>query len=499
MKIEKVTGNEERRILIGMIVDPLVCGKLAAKWEPELFRSKWANIVGEWCTKFFNQYREAPRGHIQGMFESWATKHKDKDTISLVERFLSGLSEEYESLAKESNTEYILDVAAKHFTKNKATRLAELVQGDLDGGELESALKRISQFGAVEVSGGSGVDVMQDENAVLAAFAEKKEPLIIYPGAVGEFFKDAFERDSFIALLAPEKRGKTWWLIDVAWRAMLQRRRVAFFSVGDMSQNQMMRRLMIRASRNPLKGGKYKVPTAIEFAEDQLLVSHEEKDAQPLDPKTAFAACKKVMSSKVKSDRSFFRLSTHPNSSISVKGIESILRTWEREGWVADVVVIDYADILMMPDGGDEARNQINATWKHLRSLSQVFHCCVVTATQADAAGGYEELLGRRNFSEDKRKFAHVTGMLGLNQTDDEKRDGVYRLNWIVLREGEFSERLCCYTAGSLAIGNPCIKSFLPGLDSVPRQKDVDAAEEREEQGGRSARQSRSNSRRGRD
>lgn len=498
MKVEKLTGNEERRILIGMVVDPLVCGRISAKWEPELFRSKWANIVGDWCSKFYGQYREAPKGNIQGMFESWASRHKDKDTVALVERFLSGLSEEYEDLAKESNSDYIIDLAAKHFTRNKTAKLAEQIQGDLDSGEVEQATKRIASWGAVEIGEGAGVDVMMDEQAIIAAFEEKREPLINYPGALGTFFKDAFERDSFIAFLAPEKRGKTWWLIDVAFRAMLQRKRVAVFSVGDMSQNQMMRRLMVRASRRPLKACKVNYPKDITMDGDRAIVSTEVKEFdQPLDPKAAWDACRAVMKGKVKSDKSYFRLSTHPNSSISAKGIESILRSWERDGWVADVVVIDYADILMMPDGGDEARNQINATWKQLRSLSQKFHCCLVTATQSDAAGGYEEILGRKNFSEDKRKFAHVTGMLGINQTDDEKRDGVYRLNWIVLREGEFSERHCCHVAGCLAIGNPCVRSILPGLDSVPRQRDSEQSERDSEDGNQRA--ARSNSRRNRD
>jgi hypothetical protein len=68
-------------------------------------------------------------------------------------------------------------------------------------------------------------------------------------------------------------------------------------------------------------------------------------------------------------------------------------------------------------------------------------------------------LLTRTNFSEDKRKFAHVTGFFGLNATVEEKKLGITRLNWLVLREEDFIETQCCYTAGCLAIASPFIKS----------------------------------------
>jgi hypothetical protein len=67
--------------------------------------------------------------------------------------------------------------------------------------------------------------------------------------------------------------------------------------------------------------------------------------------------------------------------------------------------------------------------------------------------------MNRSNFSEDKRKNAHVTGMVGLNQTPDENEMEVMRLNWIVRRGARFTNSECCYLAGCLAIGNPAIRS----------------------------------------
>jgi len=125
-----------------------------------------------------------------------------------------------------------------------------------------------------------------------------------------------------------------------------------------------------------------------------------------------------------------------------------------------DVVVIDYADILLM-ESGDDNRNKINECWKQLRRLSQTWHCLVITATQSDAASYTAGTMGRQHFSEDKRKLAHVTGMIGLNQTEDEKEEAIMRLNWIARRESHYVERKCIYVVGCLPIANPAIKSTL--------------------------------------
>ena len=104
-------------------------------------------------------------------------------------------------------------------------------------------------------------------------------------------------------------------------------------------------------------------------------------------------------------------------------------------------------------------RDAINNTWKAMRALSQRRHCCVVTATQADADSYDSWLLSMSNFSEDKRKYAHVTAMAGINQTQPEKERGIYRLNWLVGREFEFTESQVVWTAACLTVGNPAILS----------------------------------------
>ena len=163
----------------------------------------------------------------------------------------------------------------------------------------------------------------------------------------------------------------------------------------------------------------------------------------------------------IKSGRSF-KLSTHPNNTLSVQKIRAILSQWEkRDDFVPDIVIIDYADIMDHP-GHLEFRHKQNEIWKGLRSLSQEWYCLVITATQADAKSYESSRLRLSNFSEDKRKYAHVTAMYGLNQDPHgrEKEIGLMRINEIVVREGEFNSSREITVLQNLKRGRAFIGSY---------------------------------------
>src|SRR5690606_10442718 len=157
-----------------------------------------------------------------------------------------------------------------------------------------------------------------------------------------------------------------------------------------------------------------------------------------------------------------FRVSTHTSGSLTVNGMLSILDLWERQdGFVSDMIVVDFADI-MASDLKGEPRHQENDKWMRLRGLSQKKHALVVTATWTDSASYKVNTLSLSNFSEDKRKFGHVTAMYGLNQDpkNREKQLGIMRINEIVLREDAFSQYNQVSVLQNLSRGQPTLASF---------------------------------------
>lgn len=463
MRIEQRSAADERKVLIGMILDRQVLSRVASQWvQPGLFRTGWCNLVGQWAVDYLTQYDAPPTRDIETLYDSWAQKHDDKATIQLVGGFLDSLSEEYEQ-ASTLNPEYLIDLAGRHFNLVRLERLVDDVQAETSAGRLDKALERVGGWNRLELGTGAGVDVLGDMEAIREAFETKSEPLIEFPGALGEFFGTTLERDGFIGFMGPDKRGKSFWLAEIAYRALLARRRVAFFEAGDLSQHQILRRLMCRVSRLPLEGNvtlSYPREISREKGSGSATVEAEDRYFEsPLSWQQAWKAAQELMTKRVKSRDTLWKLSCHPNSTLTMNGLRSILAGWEREGWTPDVVIIDYADILGTDFPKLDERHQINKAWQQMRALSQSLHCLVVTASQTDSDAYKRNIITRTNFSEDKRKLAHVTGMIGLNQTPEEKDQGITRLNWVVRREGGFSETLCVHVAGHLGLANPAILS----------------------------------------
>ena len=462
MKLKQVNGDTERAILTGMIVNSSVLSRIATKWRPPgLFRSDWSNLVGQWCIDFHSRFGKAPRKAIQGLFNQWAERKPDKELHGLVEGFLSGLSDDYRGMAHEINSDYLVDTAATYFTRVRLEKTMRDVQSHLAIGAVKKADKLVADFHAVEMGREAAVNVMTDKNALKEAFAESSEPVLTFDGALGTFFGDHLQRDAFVALMAPEGRGKSFVLQEMAWRGMEQRRRVAYFILGDMSKAQVMRRLATRASGWPTSIKEpVRIPIRILRKHQTVVPKFKTKTfRRRLSWQRAWRSFRRVQQSKVFSKQSYLRMATYSANEISVAGIEDQIKLWAQDGWTPDIVVIDYADNLDMPKGGEELRHKMNEAWKEMRALSQHWHCLVLTATQSDADSYEKSTITRANFTEDKRKFAHVTGFLGLNQTMEEKQLGIYRFNWLKLREGSYSESRCVHVAGCLALANPMICS----------------------------------------
>lgn len=494
-------GKRERRVLAAMVTDDLVLGRVAPHWtEHGLFASPWANLIGGWCVAYHREYERAPGRSITGLFESWAEQDRDDDTRELVERFLSELSAEHARDGERPNSEYLADLAGRHFRRMHATRVAETAQGHVDAGRLEEAERTLESFSRLELGSGSGIDLFTDLEAMRSTYHhDVREPLIEYPGDIGRFFADQLGRDSFVAVMAPEKSGKSYVLLDLAYTAMCHRRRVAYFQAGDLSESQIKDRFLVRAALHPSRSSRedrgwpctVRWPTAITPPPRGDFLSEPAFEVRSFDrPLDGTKGWEESLLHKVrerlKSKRSYLRLSCHPTKTLSVAGIASILDGWDRSGWTPDVVVVDYADILAPLNRKDEHRHQVKATWEELRKLSQTRHCLVLTATQADAGSYSRRTLGRDNFSENHLKYAEVTGLFGINVTAREKERQVWRANWLVRREGFFVDSRCLYVAGCLALASPLVVGTYPAYQSEPREVGED--EDRHHRNGKATR-----------
>lgn len=512
----------ERKIIIGAIVSTEYLKQIQDIWDIRYFESRTAKRLARWIWEYFQTYDKAPGKHIEQIFFDKLKENKLPKEIAeeIEEDILPGLSDEYTN--EDFNLQYLIDQTRIYFNERNLLLFSNTIQALVDKRELLDAEKLACEYRPLVSSTAVDIDLSNINvlDRIEKAFNTDTENLIRYPGPLGIFWNDQLIRGGFVALLAPEKRGKSWWLLDFAHRACMQKKKVAFFQAGDMTEGQQLKRICIqRTGKSNLEkysGLMYQpkrdcilnqindcnkeerncdfgvfehmsfkeIRTDIDF-DDLVKAYKENKEYLPCHhcddyahksigapwleqvdvgkPLTTIEAKKAIEDYFIKY-KVQFKISTHPNDTLTIKAINTILDIWyKQDGFIADVIIIDYADLLIHEGNEKDYRQQQNKIWKGLRNLSQTRgNPLVITATQADAVSYEKNSLKMSNFSEDKRKYGHVTAMWGLNQDtkDKEKKIGIMRLNEIVKREGEFFHSKEIKVLQNLKRGRPFLGSY---------------------------------------
>ena len=523
----------ERRIVTGLIVSQDFIERIHPFWNPMFFESPELQMVADWCLTYFNQYRKAPDSSIQDLYmDNVKMGRVGKADAKYIEQLLGGLSDDY-GRGNLFNSVYLYDKTIQYFKAKELELHNRRIQSLIDAGDVEEAEKVAttyapSMFEQVVV----GLDLSQKSalDAVERAFTSAYVPVLSYPGALGQMWNEHLIRGGFFTLLAPEKRGKSFMLMEMALRAVRQKANVAYFEAGDMTQAQVLRRICIyisqrsdkdkycqghfrpvgdcllnqvdncnRADRNcthgifeaPLEGVEKNLAQYLnietlrekyrkypKYLPCDSLSCNDRKGSiwiQEVLKTRALTAptAKKALRKFFKRYRRRFKLINYSAGTLTVSEIRRVLDLWERQdGFVPDIIVIDYSDLLSADDGKtSDFRHRQDHVWKSLRALSQERHVLLLTATQADADSYKKGRLSLSNFSEDKRKLAHVTAQYGLNQDPQgrEKKLGIMRINEIVVREGEFSPDNEVTVLQDLAIGRPFLESYSTSTASKER------------------------------
>lgn len=506
IKRKKIDTSLEQQILIGCIMSDRFIKEIIPLYKPDLMDIEYAPIIMTWCIDYFTQYGKAIQHDITDVFEIWERNAENEEQVKFIEKFLTGLSDEYAHSDK-FNVDYVLDKVLNHFKKKSLKNLADDLIYSLEQDSLEDAVSCLDDFKIVERISAEGIDPFDDQEAIQNAFESKAEPLFKIPGELGKLMNDDFCRDSFVTLMGPEKRGKSFWLMFFAMMAQRNRCNVALFQVGDMSEAQMTRRMHISLSKKsdlPKYCGPLKIPVLdcehnqkatceLRHRTSKVGCYGDDNEKLSLEDAVGYVPCTACLKPKPKNFKGAvwhylrgevdplnwreafkageaykkkvrakgFKLATFANDSINVKGIRRVLETWERvEGFVPDVIVIDYADILAPEDHKEDTRSRENTRWKALRRLSQEKHVCLITATQTNRESYNAPMIKIEHAGEDKRKFAHVTAAYALNQTMEEKQQGIMRIAPLVVREDAYDAERNVTVLQCLQIGSPYISSY---------------------------------------
>ena len=143
----------------------------------------------------------------------------------------------------------------------------------------------------------------------------------------------------------------------------------------------------------------------------------------------------------IKNNPGDLRIKEFPTSSVSSKIIENYIYSLSiYENFKPDLIIIDYADILLPNEEDKKAGSYINAgrVVEQMRALGYIYECPVLTATQSNR-GGYNIDIADFNethIGESMKKLFTLDTLIVLNSTDSQRMVGEADMKILKCRNG---------------------------------------------------------------
>lgn len=484
MKREKIESLDEKDLITNLIVSEKYCQAIIPLLQPKYLQLDYARTVAYWIKDYFKSYVTNPGRDIRRLYTDHQSELRDEALQENILDYISKLSKDYESI-ENINVPYSIKRAREYLTRRTLLSVSEQMQELLDRGDLaaaQDALNSLYWEREKELNtDDESITLMDDSYQIVEAFTKEEEVLLILPGALGKV-AGAFHREDFVAITAPMKRGKTWWLGYIGVSALFTGLKVAFFTL-EMNKAEMAIRIWQMITGETKEDVNTRLPYFEEVVGDGITKYKIKYKRVNRSAVKVSEVAKHQKAIKRMARGGNIRIIELPAYSHNVLDIEKMLERMERaeKPFIPDVIIVDYADILAPVSFKQDYRHSLDETWKRLRGLAQKRKALVVTASQS----GRETMSGGKvkaqNVAEDIRKVAHVTSMIGLNQTEDDDREGIMRVYQLAIRGGK-KEYRHAVVLQNLALGKPCIDSR---WNTELAEKDSDEDDEEKENRGR--------------
>lgn len=487
-KVEKIDNGIEELILTGMIVDDDFLYRFNAMTKPEFFDSTMISIIAEWVLDY-GQHNEwkAPKEHIQTLYKMNKSDF-DEDEAKSVRIFLKRLVEKYKD--RPFNALYVEKRAIPYMKKQAYKFYNDQVYKLLERDRIDEAVELFHDIPRKVVESVKNWVDISDPSLVNIWWDNMTNSMVKFPNDLGKYLP-TIRPGKFYTLLAPAKRGKSFHLLYWAYIAAMDGLNVVMFSL-EMETGEVHERLSKMISGmapGEDEEKEYWLPVAdcvynqtgecerkeckspktvvAEYTSNGLKVYpfEDNKDHIPCSEckgserfkatswfekftqETLSKRKTKQMNKKFKDhiDGDQLKIISYPIGTVSPADIEQDLNSLEREGFHADLVVIDYAQIMKMDRTINDKRNQINNVYQECSRIAKSRGCTVVSASQGNRGSARKNKLDVEDVAEDWGIAMIIDAIIAINEenfdkasTQTDKYWQRQRLETLALRYGKF-------------------------------------------------------------
>ena len=461
MRATRVDTSVEKQLLVGMIMSDDFLKRITPVLDINYLDLTPARTVAGWVLEYWEAYRKAPKAMMREVFDNRRAALSEEHA-EWISEFLAKLSNHYE---KEGfNENYVFDNSVNYFRRQRLLRSTAEIKQLLERGQVAEAEHLWLQGAKLPVATDVGIDPF-DPATVRELFRRDEHRVTMWTGIPTlDQMVGPMKSGWLVLFMAPMKRGKTFAWGYMAVQAALQGLNAVFVSLETEQEDNAARFWMnVGSMVNTSAGREVEFPYYPNI-EDPSRVSYHAAVRPTACNKRAVLAAVKDFNQLA---RGRVQLKTYPMGTASIEDVRHYLDTLEvYEGFVADVIVVDYLGILKSQKGM-VGRDHYDFNTRELKALAQERQAIVISGHQGTKKTLDAVNIHSTDVPEDVRILAHLDVLFSLNQTEDERDESIMRVGVLLHRHRRFSTKkqaklLQQFEAGQFALEDALIDRPLP-------------------------------------
>lgn len=450
---EKLTPFMQENILVLLSFDEKSAGIIANNITVDLFDNAIYREIASAGIDFYKKYNTPVADHLPDVLEH---KLKEERSGALYEKVIKDLYMSKDTIKKD----YVLDSLDKfvhtQVFKRGLFRAAEIIQ---DGGDVEEAELAIASATKNKLSLFSpGIQYGKDVPSTLGFLDIISNSIPVGIEALDKL-NIGPAPEELLVFIGLKGRGKSWYIINCAKYAILQRLKVLIVSL-EMSEARYAQRLtqaLWSYSKRPLT----EIQRMSFLTDERGTIVKINKEFLKDLPSFSDKDIRKTLTDKFKKMRTpELIIKNFPSGQLTMPALRAYLKNLESyAGFVPDLLLLDYVDL--MKTEAKSLRLEIGQYYKDLRGLAGEYHMATVTPSQSNREGEDAKLITGKYLSEDYSKGMTADTIITYTQTEFEKKLGLARLFVDKARNEEDGRTVL--VAQAYSIGQFCLQSaFLP-------------------------------------
>lgn len=439
-------GALEENVLTLLCWSEAHAHELVMRLTPDTFSTRAYKDIAKKAFEHLGHFGNPPRSHLRDLLEDKIRKGDDG-------KLLLQTIEAMETLNVDIQPEFVLDRLDKFIKLRQMTQAVEAAADALFNEDIVAAEEALHTPGIGHNSGTPGI-FLHDSTAALAFLNEREEDY--FPSGVGVLDDAGIrpERKTLTLVIAPAKRGKTWWLIEIGKQAMLTRKTVLHITL-EMSEERISQRYI--QSMYAMAADKTEAIRVPVFNRDEnnrcIGIEFDIQTPEIVNVANRWKIAKKLEALK---HRSRLLIKQFPSGTLTLGAYIAYLDHLERsEDFVPDMVILDYPDLMAID--ANNIRTATGRMFSDIRGVAVARNHACVAATQGNRESSTARVVTSRNVAEDWSKIGTADTVLTYSQTGEERGMNLARI--LVSEARNAKDKFIVLVTQSYATGQFCLDS----------------------------------------